>query len=212
MDDIIEKVRQLSQVKRNIAALNEEKKQLEAYFLELGNADVADTKYRSATYADPDSQAAVTYTEAQSLSVDAPHYLREALGDVFKDIFEEKKNISVSPISKDIERMLIGIYTGGYVQTLPSEVIAQLPCDDKQKSALSRKLKGINFDTDRDNLMKIGGLSEENAKDYAYLFAEAVVWQTFCRVAEMTGADKTKLIHDINLGVSVSCSTKVAVT
>lgn len=212
MEQIIENVKKLSEVKAQIAALNEEKKDLEAYFLALGSEDVTDTKYKSATYTDPNSQASVTYTEAQSLSVDSPHYLREALGNVFKDIFEEKKSISVSPTSKNIERMIIGIYTGGYVQMLPADVIGQLPCDEKQKAVLSRKLKGTNYETDRDNLIKIGELSEKDAGDYAYLYAEAVVWETFCRIAEMTGIDKAKLMHDINLGVSVSSSTKITVT
>lgn len=208
---IIEKVRQLADIKAKIAALNEDKKKLEAFFLKLGGDNVADTKYKSATYVDPNSQAAVTYTEAQSLSIDAPNYLRDSLGEVFPDLFEEKKSVTISPVNKNIERMLIGIYTGGYVQMLPSEVIGQLPCDESKKAALTRKLKGITFEKDRDSLMEIGGFSQEEASDYAYLYAEAVVWQTFCRIAEMTGADKAKLLHSINLGVSVSSSTKIAV-
>ena len=78
--------------------------------------------------------------------------------------------------------------------------------------ALSKKLKGAKFETNRDNLMKIGGLSESDAGDYAFMYAEAVVWQTLCRVAEMSGADKEKIIRSINLGVSVDSSTKITVT
>ena len=210
--EVLSKVKELSDIKCELSRLNERKRKLEAFFLERGAADVSDTKYKSAAYADPDSQAEVTYTEAQSLSIDSPNYLKETLGKVFMDIFDEKININVSPANKSIERMLVGIYTGGYVQTFPEDVIKQLPCDDKQKNALLRKLKGISFENDRDNLIKIGGLSEADASDYAYLYAEAVVWQTFCKVAEMAQADKEKLIHDINLGISVSSSTKIAVT
>ena len=210
--EVLDKVRELSDVKRQIDELKDRQRDLEAYFLELGSTDVEDTKYKSATYAAPDSQAAVTYTEAQSLSIDAPHYLRETLGEVFADVFNEKINISVSAVSKSIERMLIGIYTDGYVRMLPADVIRQLPCESKQRDALSRKLKGVSFEKDRDNLMKIGGFSEAEAGDYAYLYAEAVVWETFCRVAEMAHVDKEQLMHDINLGISVSSSTKIAVT
>lgn len=213
MTEIIEKVRELSEVKARIAELSERKKELEAYFLERGNMDVADTKYKSRTYADDESQAAVTYTEAQALEITAPNYLAEALGEnVFKDIFEEKLKREIKPRDKEIERMLIGIFTEGYIQSSPSDVIAQLPCDDKAKAALAKKLKGARFETDRDSLMKLGGLSEADAGDYAYMYAEAVVWQTFCRVAEMSGADKEKIIRSINLGVSVDSSTKIAVT
>lgn len=213
MNEITEKVRELSEIKSQIARLNERKKELEAYFLERGSEDVIDTKYKSRTYADEESQAAVTYTEAQSLEIAAPNYLENSLGEnVFKDIFEEVVKREIKPKSKEIERMLIGIFSGGYIKSSPADVIAQLPCDDKARAALSKKLKGARFETDRDNLMKIGGLSEKDASDYAYMFAEAVVWQTFCRIAEMSGADRESIMKSINLGVSVGDSTKITVT
>ena len=212
MSDIVEKVRELSEVKAQIAKLSERKKQLEAFFLERGGEDVTDTKYKSATYSDPESQAAVTYTEAQSLEITAPNYLRQSLGEIFKDIFTEVVKPEIKPKDKDIERMLIGIFTGSYIKSSPDDVIAQLPCDEKAKAALAKKLKGAKFETDSDNLIKIGGLSEADAGDYAYMFAEAVVWRTFCRVADMSGISREKLAQDINLGVSVDSSTKIAVT
>lgn len=213
MTEVIEKVKELSAVKAQIAKLNERKKELEAYFLERGNEDVADTKYKSHTYADIESQAAVTYTEAQSLEITAPNYLEGSLGEsVFKDIFDQVVKREIKPKSKEIERMLIGIFTGDYIKSTPADVIAQLPCDEKAKAVLAKKLKGAKFETDRDNLMKIGGLSEADAGDYAYMYAESVVWQTLCRVAEMSGADKGAIIRSINLGVSVDSSTKIAVT
>lgn len=212
MNEIIDKVRELSAVKEQIAKLTERKKELEAFFLERGSEDVTDTKYKSRTYSDEESQAAVTYTEAQALEITAPNYLMESLGEsVFKDIFTEVVKREIKPKDKEIERMLIGVFTDGYVKAAPKEVIAQLPCDDKAKAALSKKLKGAKFETDRDNLMKIGGLSEKDAGDYAFMYAEAVVWQTLCRVAEMSGADKEKIIRCIDLGVSVDSSTKITV-
>ena len=212
MNDIIDKVRELSQIKADIAKLSDRKKQLEAYFLERGGDDVLDTKFKSTVYADPDSQAAVTYTEAQALTIVYPHYLKETMGAMFPDIFEEAVKTEVKPKSKDIERMLIGMYTGNYTKSTPEEIIAQLPCDDKAKAALAKKLRGAKFETDRDNLMKIGGFSEQDASDYAYLYAEAVVWQTFRSIAEMTGADDARLLRCIDLGVAVDSSTKIAVT
>lgn len=212
MSDIVEKVRELSQIKADIARLTDRKKQLEAYFLERGGDDVLDTKFKSTVYADPDSQAAVTYTEAQALTIVYPNYLKETLGAIFPDIFEVATKTEVKPKNKDIERMLIGMYTENYTRSTPEEIIAQLPCDDKAKAALAKKLKGAKFETDRDNLMKIGGFSEQDAGDYAYLYAEAVVWQTFRRIAEMSGADDARLLRCIDLGVAVDSSTKIAVT
>ena len=212
MSDIVEKVRELSQIKADIARLTDRKKQLEAYFLERGGDDVLDTKFKSTVCADPDSQAAVTYTEAQALTIVYPNYLKETLGAMFPDIFEEAVKTEVKPKSKDIERVLIGMYTGNYTRSTPEEIIAELPCDDKAKAALAKKLKGAKFETDRDNLMKIGGFSEQDAGDYAYLYAEAVVWQTFRRIAEMSGADDARLLRCIDLGVAADSSTKIAVT
>lgn len=212
MNEVVEKVKELSRIKADIAKLSDRKKELEAYFLERGGVDVADTKFKSTVYADPESQAAVTYTEAQALSVAFPEYLKKALGEVFGDIFSVEVKTEVKPKSKDIERMLIGMYTGNYTKAAPAEVIAQLPCGDKAKAALAKKLKGAKFETDRDNLVKLGGLSEQDAGDYAYLYAEAVVWQTFRNLVEMSGSDEEKLLNSINHGVAVDSSTKIAVT
>ena len=211
-EDIVAKVRELSKVKSDIEKLNERKKALEAYFLERGGVDVTDTKYKSATYSDPGSQAAVTYTEAESLSIHSPNFLKTALGDIFPDVFEEVVKTDVKPKNKDIERMLIGMFTGNYTRATPEEVIEQLPCDGKAKAALAKKLKGAKFETDRDNLMKLGGFSQQDASDYAYLYAEAVVWQTFRRISEMSGVNDEALLRCINLGVAVDSSTKLTVT
>lgn len=211
-EDIIAKVRELSEVKSEIEKLNERKKALEAFFLERGGVDVTDTKYKSATYSDPGSQAAVTYTEAESLTIHSPHYLKKELGEIFPDVFEEVVKTEVKPKNKDIERMLIGMFTGNFTKATPAEVIEQLPCDSKAKAALAKKLKGAKFETDRDNLVKIGGLSEQDASDYAYLYAEAVVWQTFRRISEMSGGNDEALLRCINHGITVNSSTKLTVT
>lgn len=212
MNEIVDMVRELSSIKAEIAKLKERKNQIEAFFLERGGEDVSDTKYKSATYADPDSQAAVTYTEAETLSVSAPNYLKEALGAVFADVFDEIPKTEIKPKNKDIERMLIGMFSGNYTKSTPAEIIGQLPCDEKQKAALAKKLKGVKFESDRDNLVKIGQFSEQDASDYAYLYAEAVVWQTFLRIAEMSGIDEARFLRSINLGISVDSSTKLTVT
>lgn len=210
--DIIAKVRALSEVKAKIAALNERKKELEAFFLSRGGEDVDNTKYKSAVYTDPDSQASVTYTQARNLSVAAPNYLKKSLGDVFEDIFDVKTTTEIKPRTKDIERMLEGMYTGEFAQLTPEEVVEQLPCDDNIKAALAKKLKGKNFESDRDNLIKLGGFSAADASDYAYMFAESVVWRTFCDVCEMSGITHAQLQRDISLALAVGDTTKITVT
>lgn len=210
--DVIAKVRALSEVKAKIAALTEHKRELEAYFLSRGGEDVENTKYKSAVYTDPDSQASVTYTEARSLSVAAPNYLQKSLGEVFADIFEVKTTTEIKPRTKEIERMLVGMFTGEFAQLTPEQVIEQLPCADKAKAALAKKLKGKNFESDRENLIKLGGFGADDASDYAYLYAEAVVWHTFCGVCEMGGITHAQLQRDISLALTVGDTAKITVT
>ena len=81
MSDIVDKVRELSRIKADIAKLNDRRKELEAYFLERGGDDVVDTKFKSTVYADPDSQAAVTYTEALASPV-VPQLMKEAISRI----------------------------------------------------------------------------------------------------------------------------------
>lgn len=210
--EIIAKVRALSEVKAKIAALTEHKRELEAYFLSHGGEDVENTKYKSAVYADPESHASVTYTQARSLAIAMPNYLQKSLGEVFGDLFEVKVTTEIKPKSKEIERMLVGMFTGEYTQLSPDEVIRELPCDDKVQAALAKKLKGKSFESDRDNLMKLGGFNAEDASDYAYLYAEAVVWRTFRNVCEMGGISEAQLQRDISLALAVGDTTKITVT
>lgn len=207
-----DKVKELSEVKAQLAALNAKKSELEAWFLTAGNEALKDSKSKSISY-QSESGSSVTYTQAQKLTLEAPAFLKEVLGDVFPDFIEEKNEPTYKVKSTAIERMLIGLYTGDYIKTKPSEVIAQLPCSTEQKSILAKKLKGANFETDVKNLIEIGGLTEQNASDYAYLFAEAVVYDTFIRLMKLSGNENRadEYIECISVAVSVDDTTKITV-
>ena len=209
-----EKVRELALVNANLQALKARKSELEAWFLTVGNNDLRDSKSKSVCYQTEDNSSSVTYTQTQKLTLESPTYLKKLFGDVFPDIIEEHSEPTYKIKSAAVERMLIGLYTGSYTKAAPADVIAQLPCDANAKSALAKKLKGANFETDVRNLMEIGGLSEEDASDYAYLYAEAVVYDTFLRVLHMSGADETAIddyIKGISLSVSVDDTTKIII-
>lgn len=207
-----DKVKELSEVKAQLAALNAKKSELEAWFLTAGNEALKDSKSKSISY-QSESGSSVTYTQAQKLTLEAPAFLKEVLGDVFPDFIEEKNEPTYKVKSAAVERMLIGLYTGDYIKTKPSEVIAQLPCSTEQKSILAKKLKGANFETDVKNLIEIGGLTEQNASDYAYLFAEAVVYDTFIRLMKLSGNENRadEYIEGISVAVSVDDTTKITV-
>lgn len=207
-----DKVKELSEVKAQLAALNAKKSELEAWFSIMGNEALKDSKSKSISY-QGNNGSSVTYTQAQKLTLEAPAFLKEVLGDVFPNFIEEKNEPTYKVKSAAVERMLIGLYTGDYIKTKPSEVIAQLPCSTEQKSILAKKLKGANFETDVKNIIEIGGLTEQNASDYAYLFAEAVVYDTFIRLMKLSGNENRaeEYIEGISVAVSVDDTTKITV-
>lgn len=207
-----DKVKELSEIKARIIALNAKKSELEAWFLTAGNEALKDSKSKSVCY-QSNNGSSVIYTQAQKLTLEAPAFLKKLLGDVFPDFIEEKNEPVYKVKSAAVERMLVGLYTGDYTKTTPSEVIAQLPCLAEQKAVLSKKLKGASFETDVKNLMEIGGFTEQDASDYAFLFAEAVVYDTFRRLMELAGNDDgaDEYIQGISVAVSVDDTTKITV-
>ncbi len=207
-----EKVRELADTNADLAKLKARKSELEAWFAVIGNEALKDSKNKSISYNDG-SGSSVIYTQAQKLTLESPGYLKKLLGDVFPDFIEEKNEPTYKVKSAAVERMLIGLYTGDYTKAKPSEVIAQLPCSAEQKALLTKKLKGANFETDVKNLKEIGGFSESDASDYAYLFAEAVVYDTFLKLMKLSGnnGNADEYIKEISVAVSVEDTTKITV-
>lgn len=115
--------------------------------------------------------------------------------------------------------MIAGLWLGNYTRTGMAEVIAQLPCDDPQKALLAKKLKGINYETDKKNLMAIGGFNEQAAGDYAFFIAEAAIWDNLMQLLAAqsnTGelpeaADIDRLLQLVNAAVVVEQTPKVSV-
>jgi hypothetical protein len=93
--------------------------------------------------------------------------------------------------------MLSGLWTGGYSRMTREEVISQLPCDDKSKQVLAKKLKGANYDTDKRNLIAIGGVDDELAEQYAYFISEAAVWESFTQLMDASGRTRPEEIDEI---------------
>lgn len=207
-----DKVKELADVNAGLAKLKAKKSELEAWFAVIGNEALKDSKSKSISYNDG-SGSSVVYTEAQKLTLESPGYLKKLLGDVFPDFIEEKNEPTYKVKSAAVERMLIGLYTGDYTKAKPSEVIAQLPCSAEQKAVLSKKLRGANFETDVKNLKEVGGFSDRDASDYAYLFAEAVVYDTFIKLMKLSGNEDNadEYIKNISVAVSVEDTTKITI-
>lgn len=93
-----------------------------------------------------------------------------------------------------------------------------MDCDDKSKKVLAKKLKGIDFDKDKDNLMIYAALSEEEASDTAYLINEAAAWENICAILKVNhdGIISDNIINDminkVNAAVNVSRGIKAEVS
>lgn len=213
MSEVKKLITELAEITELIENLNERRKAIESCLLIKGAESVKDTKLKSTDFCD-DAGNKATYTEAQSLTVISPEYLKKLFGTAYKDIISETVETKYKVSSKQFEKMLAALYLNDYSRITLDDFWEQLPTTENAKKALRRKLKGTDFTKDKDFLMKIGGFSETDAVDYAYLYAEASVWSTVVAVCQLAGMPVTEsnietIIYGINAAVSVTETSKL---
>ncbi len=206
-------VARLVEITNHIERLTEEKKKIEAQLLTDGADELKDTKMKSTDFIDEVGNK-VTYTEAATLTIISPQYLKQLFGAAYKDIITETVETKYKVSKKLYERMLTALYLNDYTRITVDDFWKQLPCSDEKKKALRRKIKGNDFAKDKEHLMKIGEFSESDAGDFAYMLADAVIWSTLvavCRLAEMepTDGNMNVIIHSLNAAVSVDETSKL---
>ena len=212
MTDLRKQIDELAAIKADMGKLKERKDKLEAEIIKQCSADLENTKYKSIRYeGDVFDLTAVT---AESLKVIYNSFLPTIFGKAYKDAVTEKTDYTLSAPAK---RMLIGLYKGNFIRATVKEVIDQMAgvTDDERKQLL-KKCKGINYDNDVDNIRKCTELSEDDAKEYAYLIAEAAVWQDFCNLLTLNGITDEAQIKDILTKIQsafvVEDSTKISLS
>lgn len=212
MTDLRKQIDELAAIKADMGKLKERKDKLEAEIIKQCSADLENTKYKSIRYeGDVFDLTAVT---AESLKVIYNSFLPMIFGKAYEDAVTEKTDYTLSAPAK---RMLIGLYKGNFIKAAVKEVIDQMAgvTDDERKQLL-KKCKGINYDKDVENIRKFTELSEEDAKEYAYLIAEAAVWQDFCNLLALNGITDETQIKDILTKIQsafvVEDSTKISLS
>jgi len=75
---------------------------------------------------------------------------------------------------------------GNYTEGSLDSVIGQISADPKIQATLRKKLKG-RWDKDKAMLMKVAGLPEQEASDWAYLAAEVINWEWLTQVLQAAG-------------------------
>lgn len=212
MTDLKRQIDELAAIKADMGKLKERKDKLEAEIIKQCSVDLENTKYKSIRYeGDVFDLTAVT---AESIKVIYNSFLPMIFGKAYEDAVTEKTEYSLSASAK---RMLIGLYKGNFIRTTVKEVIDQMAgITDEERKQLVKKCKGINYDKNVDNILKFTDLTEEDSKEYAYLIAEAAVWQDFCNLLTINGIDDETQVNDILMKIQsafvVEDSTKISLS
>lgn len=177
--DLSEKVKRYAEIKAEISELKSEADGIEADILKASEADLQDTKFKSAVYSD-NAGNAITVTNADNVKLVYPTMLKEIFGKAYGDVVKEDVTYTLSESAK---RLLSAVYNKEYIKDgSVAKILDGLGLDDKSRKVLEKKLKGAKYETNVKNLMQLGGLDEKAAQENAYLVSEAVAWQNLKRL------------------------------
>ena len=211
INEIIDRMAEIKQEKK---LLSDEYDGLQAQLLVEAEKELTDTKIKSVSWTSPDNNTACV-TLSDTVSVVAGELLEDIFGKVFPSMAEKKVTYTLKAPAK---RILSAIWHSEYCEGSVAEVIESLDCDGKAKKVLAKKLKGTDFEKDKQNLMKIAGLSETDASDTAYLINEAAAWENICTFVKVNhdGRISPEILGDVitkvNAAVNVSRGMKTEVT
>lgn len=206
-------VARMCQIKKEQAVLKDEFSTLEGTLLEAAAKDLEDTKNKTVVYQSPAGTA--TATMAESLKITYASYLRHIFGDAYEDVVTEKTDYKLSARAS---RMMTKLWLGEYIKQDFNSLVEQIPVDEKTRQVLAKKLKGVNFDTDKKTLITHGKLSVADATQYAYFLCEARIWTDFKTLLELNAADgssnltEAQIMKIINSAFVVEETPKISVT
>lgn len=211
--DIHEIVDRMAEIKQEKKALTAENDKLQAQLQMLAESDLTDTKFKSVRYSGTNGNSA-TITTSDTISVIAGELLPKIFGSVYPSMVEQKITYTLKAPAK---RILSAIWHREYCEGSVAEIVGGLSCDEKAKKVLLKKLKGINFDKDKENLMNYAGLSESDASDTAYLINEAAAWEQICTFVKVNNDGRINdeiladVITKVNSAVNVSRGIKTEI-
>ena len=193
MTDVKAKIDRLAEIKKESERLKVEKDTIEAELLKNAESDLANTKYKSVSYAGTNSS--VTATVADSVKITYASFLPIIFGKAYEDLTKTTTKVELTDPAK---RLIAGIWTGNYdSRSTVDEVIKAMALDEKTEKLIRKKGKGINYSKDVANLKAIAEYDDEQAQEYAYMLMEAAVWQQFKTLLEVNGVTADKEVSDI---------------
>lgn len=205
-------VDRMVEIKQESNALQDEYLDLQSKLQVEGESALENTKYKSVSYSGTSGKATVTL--ADKVSGVMPSLFLDIFGKAFPDLVNQK---SVLELNAEGKRIAAAVWNKEYCQGSVEEIVNSLSCDEKAKKSLLKKLNGKNFETDKKNLIRIGGLDEDSAKDYAYLIAEIIAWNKIKAIIKINnnGVFSQEAFEqfalNINAAVCVEQSTKITI-
>lgn len=181
---------------------------LKGYFETLATADLKDTKLLTAAYWGSQNSR-VTVTNASTVKPVSLTMVKKLLGEISGDFIKtEITDTMTAPCKKLLAMAAQGNYTEGSLES----VIGQISADPKIQATLRKKLKG-RWDKDKAMLMKVAGLPEQEASDWAYLAAEVINWEWLTQVLKAASWEGSpqEAIDIIRAAVIVEESIKVGI-
>ena len=181
---------------------------LKGYFETLATNDLKDTKLLTASYWGSQNSR-VTVTNAASVKPVSLTMVKQLLGSIVGDFIKtETTDTMTAPCKKLLAMAAQGNYTEGSLDS----VISQISADPKIQATLRKKLKG-RWDKDKAMLMKVAGLPEQEASDWAYLAAEVINWEWLTQVLQAAGwtGSPQEAIDIIRAAVIVEETIKVGI-
>ena len=205
-------VDRMVEIKQESNALQDEYLDLQSKLQVEGESALENTKYKSVSYSGTSGKATVTL--ADKVSGVMPSLFLDIFGKAFPDLVNQK---SILELNAEGKRIAAAVWNKEYCQGSVEEIVNSLSCDEKAKKSLMKKLNGKNFETDKKNLIRIGGLDEDSAKDYAYLIAEIIAWNKIKAIIKINnnGVFSQEAFEqfalNINAAVCVEQSTKITI-
>lgn len=205
-------VDRMVEIKQESNALQDEYLDLQSKLQVEGESALENTKYKSVSYSGTSGKATVTL--ADKVSGVMPSLFLDIFGKAFPDLVTQK---NVLELNAEGKRIAAAVWNKEYCQGSVEEIVNSLSCDEKAKKSLLKKLNGKNFETDKKNLIKIGGLDEDSAQDYAYLIAEIIAWNKIKSIIKINnnGVFSQEAFEqfalNINAAVCVEQSTKITI-
>lgn len=208
MAEIKAKADRLVKLTNQQSVIKAEIDEIKAWFEKLATDDLKDTKKKTIDYWGSNNSKVVV-GNSETVKPVSMTMVKKLLGDVFKDFVKEDTTYKMTePCKRLFSMMFLGNYTEGSLD----ETIKAITDDEKIQRALKKKLKG-KYEKDTEILMKMVGLSEQEASDWAYITAEIINWEWMLQVlksAEWKGTPQ-EAVQIIKAAIIVDEGIKVTV-